>query len=187
MRRVRRRLALGLLGGLAAACLLAGGARAAVEEKPSEYEVKAAFLFHFARLTDWPASALPEGEPFVVAVLGHDPFGPALDRVLEKQTAHGRPLEVVRAPLDSPPPGAHIVFVGAPPREAGQALRQFKGKPVLTVGEVDGFGAAGGIVNFVVTADGRVRFEINVREAEASGLRMSSQVLKLARIVGSPP
>ena len=178
-----------LLAALAATCLLEGGARAADEVRPSEYEVKAAFLFHFARLTEWPPPALPEGRPFVVAVLGRDPFGPALDRVLEKQSAHGRPLEIHRAgSLEELPGGAHIVFIGAAHRtEVARILRRLAGRPVLTVGERDGFCEAGGVVNFLVTAEGRVRFEINLRTAEASGLRMSSQVLKLARIVGQPP
>jgi hypothetical protein len=175
---------------LAAACLLAVPLRAAsVDERPSEYEVKGAFLLHLAQLTEWPSDALPADEPFVVAILGRDPFGTALDRMLEKQTVHGRRLEVHRsASLADLPEQAHIVFISASERPylAG-ILRRFKGRPVLTVGETDGFGALGGIVNFVVTADGRVRFEINVREADASGLKLSSQVLKLARIVGLPP
>ena len=176
------------LGAVTAACLLATGVRAADEPRPSEYEVKAAFLFHFARLTEWPRTTLPEGRPFVVAVLGHDPFGPALDRVLEKQSAHGRPLEIHRASsLEELPATAHIVFVGASERvEDARILRHFRGRPVLTVGEREGFCEAGGIVNFLVTAEGRVRFEINLRAAEASGLKVSSQVLKLARIVGEP-
>jgi hypothetical protein len=187
----RHRRSRSLLRGLAAlsaVCLLATGARAADEARPSEYDVKAAFLFHFARLTEWPRSTLPERQPFVVAVLGHDPFGPALDRVLEKQSAHGRPLEIHRAnSLEELPATAHIVFIGASEREDARILRHFRGRHVLTVGERAGFCEAGGIVNFLVTAEGRVRFEINLRAAEASGLRVSSQVLKLARIVGEPP
>jgi hypothetical protein len=177
------------LGYLAAACLFATTAQGADEVKPSEYEVKAAFLFHFARLTEWPATALPEGQPFVVAILGRDPFGPALHRVLEGQTAHGRPLEVHRAPsLEDLPRRAHIVFVaGSAPSEVARMRRRFEGQPVLTVGEQDRFCEKGGMVNFLVTAEGRVRFEINVRAAEEGGLKVSSQVLKLARIVGSPP
>jgi hypothetical protein len=177
------------LVAMAFTCLLAGGTRAADEARPAEYEVKAAFLFHFARLTDWPAAALPEGQAFVVAVVGRDPFGPALERVLENQTAHGRPLEVRRAvSVEELPRPAHIVFVGASDApQVARVLGELEGRPVLTVSERDGFCESGGVVNFLVTGDGRVRFEVNVRAAEASGLKMSSQVLKLARIVGLPP
>jgi uncharacterized protein DUF4154 len=178
-----------VLAGLAAICLTAALAPAAVDDPPSEYEVKGAFLFHFARLTEWPAAAMPEGEPFVIAILGQDPFGTALDRMLESQTAHGRPLQVHRsATVADLPERPHIVFIGSSEQPSLAAiLSRFKGQPVLTVGEMDGFGEKGGIVNFVVTAEGRVRFEVNVREADASGLKLSSQVLKLARIVGLPP
>jgi hypothetical protein len=158
--------------------------RAAEAEKPTEYEVKSAFLFHFARLTEWPAPP-PAGEPFVVAVVGHDPFGTALDRVLEGQSVHGRPLVLRRAATpESLPERPHILFIATEREEAARILRHFRDQPVLTVGEMEGFGEMGGIVNFFVTGEGRIRFEINVRQAEVKGLRMSSQVLKLARIVG---
>jgi hypothetical protein len=158
---------------------------AADAEKPTEYEVKCAFLFHFARLTEWPAGAAAAGEPFVVAVVGSDPFGAALERVLHGQSVHGRPLLLRRAATpEALPERPHILFVATPRAEAARILRHFRDQPVLTVGEMDGFGEMGGIVNFFVTGEGRIRFEINVRQAEAKGLRMSSQVLKLARIVG---
>lgn len=178
---------------LAAAVLLAvrvPGARAA--EPPSEHsehEVKAAFLFHFARLTEWPVAAAPKDQPFVVAIIGQDPFGPALERILASQTVDGRPLQIRRAAsVEELGERPHIAFVSARERDlVGRVLRHFRGQPVLTVSEMEGFGERGGIVNFVVTAEGRVRFEINVREADASGLKLSSQVLKLARIVGAAP
>jgi YfiR/HmsC-like len=178
-------------GRLLAVLLLSASSFAAAEtesEKPTEYEVKSAFLFHFARLTEWPESALPAGEPFVVAVIGHDPFGAALDRVLEGEAVQGRPLVIRRAAtLEALAERPHIVFVSAEASEAARILRHFRDQPVLTVGEMPGFGEMGGIVNFFVTGDGRVRFEINVHQSEAGGLRISSQVLKLARIVGGAP
>ena len=188
MCRPRQPPSLATLAWLLCAALPAARASGSAAEKPSEYEVKSAFLFHFARLTEWPAAAMPPGQPFVVAVVGQDPFGTALDRVLEGQMVQGRPLVVRRAAaLEALPERPHIVFVGTDREDAARVLRHFDGQPVLTVGEIDGFGDMGGIVNFFVTADGRVRFEINVRQADAGGLRMSSQVLKLARIVGPSP
>jgi hypothetical protein len=159
---------------------------AAADLRPAEYDVKGAFLFHFARLTDWPEAALPAGEPFIIAILGHDPFGAALDRMLEGQEAHGRPLQIHRSlTVADLPERVNIVFISTSEQPyVATILSRFKGRPVLTVGEMDGFGDRGGIVNFLVTPDARVRFEVNVREAAASGLKMSSQVLKLARIVG---
>ena len=185
----RRSLIRGCLGVLLAATLWpARPLAAAVEaeaDKPSEYEVKCAFLFHFARLTEWPPAAVPAAQPFVVAVVGHDPFGPVLERVLGGQTVQGRPIVVRRAPtVEALPERPHIAFVGADRAEAARILRHFHRQPVLTIGDREGFGEMGGVVNFFVTGEGRVRFEINVRQAESVGLRLSSQVLKLARIVG---
>jgi len=176
-----------LRAALVTVLLAAGAGGAWAAEPPSEHEVKAAFLFHFARLTEWPEAAVPKDRPFVIAVIGQDPFGPTLERVLSGQTVDGRPLQIVRAPapeaLEERP---HIAFISASERaHVERVLRPFRGQPVLRVSEMDGFCERGGVVNFVVTPEGRVRFEINVREAEASGLKLSSQVLKLARIVGA--
>jgi hypothetical protein len=174
---------------LAAVLLVAGVDAARAADPPSEHEVKAAFLFHFARLTEWPEAAAPKDQPFVVAIIGEDPFGPTLERVLASQTVEGRPLQIRRvATAEALGERPHIAFISASHHdEVGRVLRHFRGQPVLTVSEMEGFGERGGIVNFVVTAEGRVRFEINVREADASGLKLSSQVLKLARIVGAAP
>jgi hypothetical protein len=183
----RRVLLRGAAAALAALAFVPLRMAAAAEaEKPGEYEVKSAFLFHFARLTEWPAAAAAADQPFVVAVVGQDSFGGALERVLGGQSVHGRPLLLRRAAIpEALPERPHILFVAADRAEAARILRHYRDQPVLTVGEMDGFGEMGGIVNFFVTADGRVRFEINLSQAEAKGLRMSSQVLKLARIVGS--
>ena len=177
------------MAALVAAAPAAPPTAAAVDDRPAEYDVKGAFLFHFARLTDWPEAALPPGEPFVIAILGQDPFGAALDRMLEGQEAHGRPLQVHRSlTVADLPERANIVFISTSEQPfISSILSRFRGRPVLTVSEMDGFGETGGIVNFLVTPDARVRFEVNVREAEAGGLKLSSQVLKLARIVGPPP
>jgi hypothetical protein len=184
---VKPLLALAL--GLALAAPARTAAAAAEAAQPTEHEVKAAFLFHFARLTEWPPEALPDGQPFVVGVLGEDPFGRTLDRILEGQAIHGRPAQVRRlSSLEELREPLQILFVSTSERgHFARVLRRLQGTPVLTVSEEDGFAEAGGMVNFVLTPEGRVRFEINQAESEAAGLRMSSQVLKLARIVVSAP
>src|SRR6185436_19461055 len=104
--RARRRAA--ALG--AALWSLAAGAGAAVPA--TEYEVKAAFLYNFARFVEWPADALgPPQAPFVVAVLGTDPFGDVLDRTMAGKTVAGHPVQVRR--LDDPEAAghAHILFI----------------------------------------------------------------------------
>jgi hypothetical protein len=159
----------------------------AAGQTPTEYQVKAAFLFHFARLTIWPSEALAEDQPFVIAVVGRDPFGDVLDRTMAGQTAHGRPIHLRRyaslATLGEPP---HIVFVNTPRAEVAEVLARFRTAPVLTVSDLAGFAEQGGVVGFRLTPDKTVRFDVNLAAAGTHGVRIRSQVLKLARILGGP-
>ena len=162
-------------------------AAAEAAEPPTEYQVKAAFLFHFARLTDWPPEALGDDRPFVIAVVGRDPFGDVLDRTMAGQSAHGRPIHVRRyASLDELREPPQIVFVSAPRAAVTRVLARFQDTPVLTVSDVAGFAEQGGIVGFRLTSENNVRFDVNLAAAETHGVRISSQVLKLARVLGGP-
>lgn len=169
-----------------AAAILLGAAPSllsAATPPPEEYEVKAAFLYHFAHLVDWPAPGAP-GEPFVIEVAGEDPFGAALDRVLAGKSVRGQPVRVQRRAGEGA--RVHILFVGGGGREhVRRTLAAVAGQPLLTVGESPRFAEGGGMIGFRVTPDGRVAFDINHQRAEQSGLRMRSPLLKLARIVTS--
>jgi hypothetical protein len=170
-------------GRVAAACLLAAtlAAHAPAASAPTEQEVKAAFLYNFAKFVEWPPNTRSAPGPFVIAVLGPDPFGPTLDQVLAGKAVAGRPVEVRRCAEAAEARGAHIVYVA--PREGGPAvLRAVSGEGVLTVGDGEAFARAGGIIGFRLQ-DRKVRFDINARQAERAGLKLSSQLLKLARIV----
>jgi hypothetical protein len=185
VRRSARRLAAALAGGVLLAPVAPAAAPAATPPPPREHEVKAAFLYHFAQLVDWPEPARA-GEPFVVAVVGADPFGPALDQALDGKAVRGRPIEVRRYPSAAAMERArpHVLFAGGDDAAVERALAAVEGQPVLTVGEIARFAERGGIIGFRMTPDGRVGFDINLRGAERAGLRMRSQLLKLARIVG---
>ena len=154
---------------------------------PTEYEVKAAFLYNFARFVEWPAAALHDpGAPFVIAILGRDPFGPILDETVAGKTVAGRPIEVHRVPRVDDARDAQIVFVSPSERANVEAILKALERPgVLTVGDTDGFAQRGGAINFVLQAR-KVRFEINPAAAEQAGLKMSSQLLKLATLVAGP-
>jgi hypothetical protein len=100
-----------------AAALLAAAAPVAGQSPPSaaaptEYEVKAAFLYNFARFVEWPAEGR-RSEPFVITVLGQDPFGRVLDDTVAGKAVAGRPIEVRRASRVEEAAGAQIVFVSA--------------------------------------------------------------------------
>lgn len=155
-------------------------------EASLEYAVKAAFLYNFAHFVEWPSEpAAPS--PFVIGLLGEDPFGAALDKAVEGKTVRGRSLVVRRfAKLEDLAP-CPILFVGASeaPR-LSLVLARLRGSPVLVVGDADGFAREGGTVGFFIE-DNRVRFEINLNAAGAAGLKVSSRLLAVARVVPSKP
>jgi hypothetical protein len=157
---------------------------------PTEIEVKAAFLFHFAQLVTWPETDVVGADPgpVVVAVVGRDPFGRSLEGVIGQERVRGRPIKIERASkmadLEALP---HILYVGASDRsEVAPILAAVLGSPVLTVAAVKGFAEEGGMVEFRVTPEARVAFDINLKSVERAGLKMSSQLLKIARVVGGP-
>jgi hypothetical protein len=163
-----------------------GAARA---QGPSEYEVKAAFLYNFTKFVEWPPSAFAEGNGALrLCVLGDDPFGRGLNAALgEGEVVEGRRLTVVRAETLARAGGCQVLFVSRSERERlPQILAPLKSSPVLTVGDSKGFLDQGGIVNFILEGS-KVRFEINPAAAEQAGIRISSKLLRLARIAGQKP
>lgn len=165
-----------------ALCLALGTVALAAGAGPGEYEVKAAFLYNFARFVEWPDA--PGGaEPFVVTVLGRDPFGSALDDTLRGKAIDRRPVVVRRVSRPEDLGKSQIVFICDSEKDRLPAiLKGLESAPVLTVGEMSDFAERGGVIRFKVEQD-RVRLEINVAAAARSRLRISSQLLKLARIV----
>jgi hypothetical protein len=167
------------------ACLLAGAVTAAAQPpRAPEYEVKAAFLYNFAKFVDWPPRAFPDSStPLRICVLGRDPFGDTLSRIGQGKSISGRPItsQAVRSSADARP--CHILFIGSSdPAFLKPALALLHNLPVLTVGESNDFLSLGGMINFVLEQD-RVRFEINLEAAESHHLKLSSKLLAVARVV----
>jgi hypothetical protein len=179
-----RRAAPPLVGLLGFLLVVAGGA--AEEARPAaEYAVKAQFLERFTRFVTWPASALPPGgeEPFVLGVVGRDPFGPALDELAARRRVAGHRIEVRRVRQPAEIAGCHLLFVaGSESERLDDVLAVTAGRPILTVGDTSGFARRGVLVNLFVEA-GKVGFEVNESAAQESGLAMSSKLMKLARRV----
>ncbi len=169
----------------ALACVLVGAAPAQAGG-PSEHQVKAAFLYNFANFVEWPDGALgPAGSPLKVCVVGADPFGRALDDAFRDQVVQGRRVQITRGPTLAAVGRCHILFLSQSEQGRWPALLKELGTaPTLTVGDAPPLVRQGGMVNFVIEAK-RVRFEINRGAAEHAGLRISSKLLALARIVES--
>jgi hypothetical protein len=181
-------MALGLtrkLFGLAALALAAAPPLAAASQS-LEYPVKAAYLSKFAPFVEWPAGAFGQPDsPFVVCVVGDDPFGPAIDNVVAGQSIGQRPIVVRRlARLERTSP-CHVAYVsGSRAQSVADSLAAARGSGVLTVTDSSRPGGARGIVHFVVK-DNRVRFHIDDQAAAQNGIAISSKLLSLALSVKS--
>jgi hypothetical protein len=157
-------------------------AAAAASATMDEYAVKAAFLYNFAKFVEWPESAFaahPETHRF--CVYGTDLFGASLQG-LEKKVVQGRRVVVLHPALPQEAASCQIVFLGRDDAQLPEILRALAGRPVLLVGEAEGFTQRGGMINFVIEGK-RVRFEINRRASAAAGLAVSSRLLDLAWVV----
>jgi hypothetical protein len=152
----------------------------------TEYQVKAAFLYNFAKFVDWPPAAFNDSKQSLgICVYGPDPFGQALDDALLGKSIGDRRVTVARATQFQDLAKCHVVFVGASEREAADLANRLKGRAVLLVGESDGFAVSGGIIQFTIE-DNRVHFVINPDAADRAGLKISSKLLALAKIARDP-
>lgn len=153
-----------------------------------EYTLKAAYLEKFHKYVEWPEAVFEDGKaPFVLAIFGKDPFEERIDKILKGKSHGTHPVKVVRVKEDVEElAGAHIVFVTDRKKaEIAAITKQLAGKHVLIVGESKDLAQKGAIVNFYL-ADTNVRFEVNPQAAKRAGLKISSSLLKLARIVEDP-
>jgi hypothetical protein len=151
------------------------------QEVSEEYKLKAAFVFRFAQFVDWPTTAL-DGRPAVeYCVWSPNPFGPVLHELINGETLAGRPLAVREISAPTQISTCHVLFVrGDGP--ASNVIDRIGRQPILTVGESPRFLDEGGIIQ-LIRADNRIRFNINLAAARQAGLRLSSQLLRLAAAV----
>ena len=148
--------------------------------KATEAQLKAAFLFNFAKYVTWPHS--PETH-FDICVLGRDPFGSALDSIVAGETLAGKPAEVRRIHATHEASGCQIVFISSTDESRVQStLDELGATAALTVSDMPGFVDHGGMIQFVTEGD-RVRFIVNLAAAQKVGLVLSSELLKVAKTV----
>jgi hypothetical protein len=184
--RLTDRIACAFRWGLVMLALGAGALHA--EDVSKEYQVKAAFLYNFTKFVEWPAHGFADdAAPIVIAVLGENPFGDELEKLVHDRKVNGRTLHILRTQSAAAARSAHVVFIGhEDERQFEHELTALHAAGVLTVGESERFAAAGGIVRFTMLDD-KVRFEINVAAAERGGLKISAQLQKLAVAIHHQP
>jgi hypothetical protein len=148
-----------------------------------EYQVKAAFLLNFIKFIDWPESAFADqGSPVAICILGYDPFGHALDQVVEGETVNGRKVALQRIKRLPPSKSCQVLFIGKSEKDTLKTILPELEPGVLTVGEGESFMRAGGMIAFVIE-NRRVRFDVNQAVAETAALKLSSKLLSVARSV----
>jgi hypothetical protein len=167
----------GLLAGSLAAAALA------------EYEVKAGFLYHVGWFVEWPATTVQDRAPsFIIGVLGTHPFGGVLDDVMRGKTIHERPVVIKYYQRVEEAVSSHVLFISASEEPRLPAiLTVLVRTPVLTVSDLERFTESGGMIALRLV-DRKVHFDINMDATERAGLKLSSQLLRLAKVVrGAQP
>ena len=150
-------------------------------QKASEYQVKAAFLFNFTKFLDWPPATMGQAdEPFVIGVLGTDPFGSYLDETIAGEKIMEHPMIIKRFSTVEQIDRCHILFINEP-RKTTEVLNALKGKSILTVSDDSHFCRNGGIIRFY-TENESIHLEINIQAAKAANLAVSSKLLRIAKI-----
>jgi len=169
-----------LTGCLSLALLLSAKA-IAQETPPSEYQVKAAFLFNFAKFVEWPPESFAgETAPLAIGILGDNPFGSALEETVQNKTINSHSLVIRQFHSVAEVTNCQVLFISAPEKKRfTEIFASLHGHSILTVSETDGFTEAGGMINFVLE-NKKIRFQINDETAKAVRLKISSKLLSLA-------
>jgi hypothetical protein len=149
----------------------------------TEYELKAVMLFNLARFVEWPAKAFAEtNSPIIIGVLGRNPFGDTLVEAVRGENVNGRPIVVEHYDnLQSLKP-CHILFISSSERSRlDSILAKLKGRPTLSVSEIDGFTKIpGGMIRFYTNDQKKIRLRLNLESTHAEGLDVSSQLIRVA-------
>jgi hypothetical protein len=155
-------------------------------DAPTENQVQAVFLFNFSRFVEWPAQTFAApNEPFVIGIVGSDPFGARLDEAVRNEQINGHALTVRRFRSVSDLDNCQILFIDRTEiGHLGQILAALDHKSTLTVSQADGAAQRGVMIQFA-TENSRIRLRINVESARAAGLTISSKLLRPAEIVGA--
>jgi hypothetical protein len=157
---------------------------ARAQSTADEYQVKAAFLFHFAQFLDWPAGAINGENPSLnLCIFDDEPHRLELQNTIENKTIGDKVFHVHLINEAQEVQGCNILFLSRDEaRRQTALLKSLRGLPVLTVGETNDFLSDGGMIRFHLE-DGKIRFDINLERADSAHLKISSRLLLLATSV----
>ena len=169
------------LSAVAVLCLLIVPGVAGQQSKPSEYQVKASYLYNFSRFVEWPQQQGPiQSDHFLICILGDNPFGSTLNDMVANENIEGKSVATKQVSTSEDAAKCRVVFISF--SEEGRLkkiLADLHNSSVLTVSDLPRFIEKGGMIQFVVE-DNHVRFQVNAATAKRAGLSMSSELLKLA-------
>jgi hypothetical protein len=153
----------------------------AQDSPPTEYQIKAAFLYNFAKFVQWPTQAFASPtSPIVIGVLGENVFGDDLEKTIRGKVINDRPLQFKQFHSVTEVTNCQILFISTSEKNSlPKILDGLQGASVLTVSETDRFTEAGGMINFVIEDD-KIHFQINNEAAKKARLTISSKLLSLA-------
>lgn len=161
-----------------------GGTNLFAQATSKEYQIKAAFLFNFMQFVEWPPTVFKDAnDPFRIGVLGQDPFNAALEDTVQGETISNHKIIVEHAMQVDDLKNCQLIFISkSEKKHVTEILSALDDKPVLTVSEIEGFAERGGGINFYLEGN-KVRFEVNPDAARHDGLKVSSQLLSLGKII----
>lgn len=152
----------------------------AEEKAYGEYEVKAAFIYNFTKFTEWPQGS--RKKELNICVVGHDPFGKSL-REIQGRVVRDKEVRVQQARSPGEMQNCHVLFISSSEKNrVSKIVESLENANVLTIGDTKGFSQRGVMVNFFFEYE-KIRFEINIDRVNKTGLKMSSSLLKLAKII----
>jgi len=164
-------------------CAVSAPSAEALDRKPTEQQVKAAYLYNFAKFVEWPAGPLSDpSDTIVFGILGDDPFGTDIDAVAGK-SVNGKKTQVRRYRDVSEIRTCHVLFISASERgKFGKILQDLGSIGTLLVSDMKNFAVRGGMIGFIIT-DGTVGFEVNLSAVARAGLTVHSRLLNMSVIV----
>lgn len=165
----------------------AGGVAVARGDVSREYDLKAVLLFNLTRFVEWPATAFASPEaPLVIGILGQDPYGNTLDEVVRPESYGTHKIQVVRFRTIEAVRDCQMLII-SPNEEPNlpRIVRELSGRPILTVGEFEGFARGGGMVRLFPTPGGKIRLRINLGAVRAARLTISGKLLQMAETINA--
>jgi uncharacterized protein DUF4154 len=147
------------------------------------YKIKAVFLFNFTQFVEWPDGAFNNNnDPFVIGILGKDPFGKYIDEVVQSEKVGNHSITIMRYQNISEINNCQVLFIEDNDSNLPSVLSALNNRAILTVSDMQGFTQAGGIIGFV-TIENKIKLQININAAKEAGLNISSKLLSVANIV----